>query len=86
MWQGFNTLVNGMFAHPSSDRRSLNETILELGLTEQIVVFSATTEEIQSQSNLRKLVRERWNLETLEAEYNGFLEFYRPLCQTSFFE
>lgn len=86
LWQGFNTLVSGMYAHPSSDRRSLDETIMELGLGDTVIVLSATTEELRSQTNIRSLVHSRWNLKQLEAEYNQFLEFYRPLCQGSFLD
>ena len=81
IWQGFNTLVSGMFAHPSSDRTSLDEIIYEQDLIGDVAVLSAKTEDFHSQAAIKKLVKNRWNLSELEVFYNEFLNFYRPLCQ-----
>lgn len=81
LWMGFNTLVTGMFAHPSADRTSLDEAIDEQGLSGEVVVMLARTEDQHSQAAIKKLVQNRWNLEELEKFYRDFLHFYRPLCQ-----
>lgn len=81
LWQGFNTLVPGIFAHPSTDRTSLDETLYEQRLTGEVVVMSARTDDTYSQQTLKALVQDRWNLAELEALYQNFLDFYRPLCQ-----
>jgi len=78
LWQGYNTLVPGLLAHPSSDRRSLNETLQELNIASDVLVFSATNDEVTSQQLVKNLVQERWRLEELGALYGEFLDFYRP--------
>lgn len=78
LWQGYNTLLPGLLAHPSSDRRSLNETLQELNIASDVLVFSATNDEASSQLLVKKLVQERWRLEELGALYRDFLAFYRP--------
>jgi phenylacetic acid degradation operon negative regulatory protein len=84
IWQGFNTLTNGLYAHPSSDRASLNELIHELAIANDVIVFSATTADLNSQGVLKDLIKNRWQLSTLETYYQDFLDFYRPICQKIF--
>lgn len=81
LWQGYNSLVSGMLAHPSADRASLNETLAEMELTDKVLVFTASTPEVQSQATLKKLVKEKWNLRELQGLYNDYLSFYRPLVK-----
>ncbi|MRI33614.1 phenylacetic acid degradation operon negative regulatory protein PaaX [Endozoicomonas sp. OPT23] len=80
-WQGFNVLSNGILAHPSPDRRSLDETLLELGLVNSVIVMSASTDDAHSTQAIRELSRERWNIDELQRSYSEFLEFYRPWHQ-----
>lgn len=83
LWQGYNTLLPGLMAHPSSDRLSLNETLQELNIVSDVLVFSATTDEATSQLLVKRLVQERWRLEELSLLYRNFLDFYRPLLSTT---
>lgn len=84
LWQGFNTLVSGMYAHPSSDTTSLDETIYEQRLLGEVVVLTAKTTDVQSQEAIKKLVKNRWNFDELESFYTKFIKFYRPLSQPKF--
>jgi phenylacetic acid degradation operon negative regulatory protein len=79
LWQGFSPLATGMYAHPSAERVSLDETLYDLGLIGEVVVFKAATEDAHSQSVLRELVQEKWNLSELQQMYSEFLAFYSPL-------
>lgn len=81
LWQGYGLLINGLFAHPSSDRTSLDETLAELDLEAKVIVFSATTSEVNSQSALKKLVKDKWNLAELQEMYTDFLDYYRPVSK-----
>jgi len=74
IWQGFNTLTSGLYAHPSSERSSVND----------LVVFSASTSDLSSQGVLKDLIKNRWKLSELETYYKDFLHFYRPICQKMF--
>ena len=81
LWQGFNTLVTGMYAHPSTDRRSLDETLSEQGLNGDVVVMSATTDDKHSRQAIKQLVENRWNLDELEQFYRDFMGYYEPASQ-----
>ncbi|MFQ3304721.1 MAG: phenylacetic acid degradation operon negative regulatory protein [Oceanospirillaceae bacterium] len=84
IWQGFNTVTSGLYAHPSSERSSLDELIHELGIVNDLVVFSASTSDLNSQGVLKDLIKNRWKLSELETYYKDFLFFYRPICQKIF--
>lgn len=81
LWQGFNTLISGLYAHPCCDRPSLDEVIHELGLTDNVIILNASIADLNSQRVIKSLIKDRWNLSELEMHYRDFLDFYRPLCQ-----
>lgn len=78
-WQGFNMLTTNLYGHPSSDRRSLDELLIEHNIMQDVAVFSASTEEAQSQEVIRSLVSARWDIEELAQQYQKFLTYYRHL-------
>ena len=80
-WQGFKLLSTGIYAHPSPDQRSLDETITELGLADSVITLSASTLNVQSSDNLQSLSTELWDLSALQAAYENFVVFYRPWKQ-----
>lgn len=81
LWQGFNTLTSGVYAHPSSDRFSLDEMLHELGLMSDVVVFNAKTVDLNSHGAIKNMIKSRWQLAELEEAYQQFLNFYRPVYQ-----
>jgi phenylacetic acid degradation operon negative regulatory protein len=66
-------------AHPSGARQSLDETLLELGITDKVVVLKAETEEIASRACLKQLAHTSWKLDGIEMRYNQFLKKFRPI-------
>lgn len=80
--QGFNMLTTNLYAHPSSDRESLDELLVEQNITQDVAVFSASTQEAQSQEVTRALVSTRWDIEELAQQYQQFLTYYRNLIST----
>jgi phenylacetic acid degradation operon negative regulatory protein len=81
LWQGFNTLTSGLYAHPSCDTSSLDESIHELGLTGNVIILNSNIADLNSQSVMKELIKDRWQLSELENSYRDFLDFYRPICQ-----
>ncbi len=81
MWQGFNSLVSGLLAHPSSDRTSLDETLEELGLVGKAIVFAGNTTDVHSRRALKELVSDKWQIASLEQQYSEVLDFYRHMFQ-----
>ena len=61
-----------------------DELIHELGIVNDLVVFTAFTSDLNSQGVLKDLIKNRWKLSELETYYHDFLRFYRPICQKLF--
>ena len=78
-WLGYGALTPGMLGHPSGDRQPLDETLLELKLTDKVVVFIANTEDIASREVLKKLSHDCWNMAGIEKRYNHFIQRFRSV-------
>jgi phenylacetic acid degradation operon negative regulatory protein len=82
-WLGFNILSSGLFAHPSPDRRSLDEMLIENKLMSDVAVFKAQSEDIYSKSTLKTLITEKWEIGELEKMYQSFLDTFREFAMTT---
>jgi phenylacetic acid degradation operon negative regulatory protein len=81
LWQGFGLLSSGVYAMPSRDRESLIELLGELDLRDSVVIMAARADESANGDALQRQVMERWNLAKLGAEYQSFLDRYRPVLR-----
>ena len=79
LWLGYGAIAPGILAHPSGVRQSLDETLLEMGLTNQVVVLTAETEELASRAALKKLTHTSWKLDDVAGRYEKFLQKFRPV-------
>ena len=80
-WQGFGQLAPDLFAHPKSRDQSLDETLQEMGLVDDVIVLNAAPRHVASSSALKQLAWTRWGLQGLEREYQHFLDLFRPVAQ-----
>jgi len=76
-WLGFSRISSGVFAHPSIDQTSLEETLKELQLTDAVVVFSCKTIDDSSANVLKILVQKRWHISELAEQYQQLLKNYQ---------
>ena len=81
-WQGFGALAPTVLAHPSPDEEALRLTLAELDATEKVVLLRASADRLTSPGSLKALVRSCWDLDQLVADYNGFLDRFRPVYRT----
>ena len=79
-WLGFNILSTGLFAHPSPDRRSLDEMLIENNLVSNVAVFKASSDDVSSKSTLKTLITEKWEVPKLELMYQSFLDNFRDFA------
>ena len=78
-WLGFSSLSSGAYAHPSIDQTSLEETIKELKLSDSVIIFSSRLLDDDSSVALKKLVFDKWNIESLQHNYQEFIDNYQPI-------
>ncbi len=79
LWEGFHPLASGIYAHPSSDRASLDAIIREHQVVDDVVVLSVRVEDVDSLIAIKKLVAQRWGLYHLEKSYTNFINIYHPV-------
>ncbi len=79
LWLGYGAIAPGILACPSGARQSLDETLQEMELTDKVVVLKAETEDLASQTCLKKLAHTCWKLDAIEKRYEKFLEKFRPV-------
>ncbi|MCV6603858.1 MAG: phenylacetic acid degradation operon negative regulatory protein PaaX, partial [Porticoccaceae bacterium] len=80
-WLGFGNLFPGVMAKPGADRLSLDETLKELGLQQQVVVMRSQPDDVASTGQLKKRVYECWNLARLEQQYVAMHDAFVPLLK-----
>ncbi|MFT6329956.1 MAG: phenylacetic acid degradation operon negative regulatory protein [Bermanella sp.] len=80
-WLGFNILSPGLFAHPSPDRRSLDEMLIENKLTSSVAVFKAQSNDVCSKAVLKELITDKWQVDTLADLYQNFLDTFREVAK-----
>ena len=80
-WLGFGSLFPGVMAKPGAERRSLDETLRELGLQEKVLIMRSHPDDVASAEHLQKMVFECWELAQLEQQYRAMWQAFRPLCE-----
>ncbi len=78
-WLGFSTLTHGVFAHPSVDSSSLDETLKEMALEDEVLIFDSQTLNEKSHQILKQLVHEKRHIQQLENNYADFVSCFKPI-------
>jgi phenylacetic acid degradation operon negative regulatory protein len=78
-WLGFSTLSTGVWAHPSIEKESLDDTLKQLNLLDAVIVFNGNTYQEHSQNTLKNLVKNSWNIDSLAKQYKSILTTYQPI-------
>ncbi len=81
LWLGYGAISPGMYAHPTGDRRSLDETLQERKLVNKVVVLTTQTLDVVSAEGMKGLCRECWGLDQIARRYESFLKTFRPVHQ-----
>ena len=76
-WLGFGQMSANVLAHPSPDLADLDVTTRRLGVDGSLVVIEGQT--IRSESAMRDLARNSWNLDEIDVRYADFVQRFRPV-------
>ena len=76
-WLGFGPLSANVLAHPSPDLAELDVTMRRLGVEDTLVVMQGQT--IRSDTAMRELTHDCWNLDDIDARYAEFVQRFRPV-------
>jgi phenylacetic acid degradation operon negative regulatory protein len=83
-WQGFGSLGQGGFVHPSTDLESVFGTLAADGLESvcrALLPVRAADAAIAESAGPHDLVMQAWNLDHLAHRYQGFVDTYEPVLQ-----
>lgn len=80
-WQGFGALAPTILLHPQADKAEVMGTLQELGVQDDVIIFSTLAEELTTSKAMRLQARECWNLNSLSEHYESFLDQFRPVWQ-----
>ncbi len=78
-WQGFGSLAPGVMWHPDPDQAALRQALVDAGVGSRALVMRGSAEPWVSPDALRDIIRNCWGLERLAADYEEFLDIFRPL-------
>lgn len=76
-WMGFGAIAPTVLTHPSPDQAALHQLLVDLEMTERIVIMRASSQ--AAPQALRSLVKSCWDFDKLSAEYTRFLDSFRPI-------
>lgn len=80
-WLGFGQIAPGMLAHPTGTRKALDRTLKTLGMTDQVLVLSASSDDPASTALLKSLSAQAWDTPDLRQRYNAFIATFSPLAK-----
>ena len=78
-WQGFGCLSAGVFVHPCARSVPLSETLADLRIKDEVVLWRAQAEEATAVVSLVKTI---WRLDESAARFESFLAMFSPLVPT----
>ncbi len=77
---GFGVIAPNVYGHPTALVATVWNTFVDMGIAERVVVMRAENSDQTLGLSTRGMARQCFNLETLEQEYENFIERYRPLA------
>ena len=78
-WQGFGQLTVGVMAHPDPDEASLRQALTDDGAMDAAIVMRGSATEWMRPDALRNVIGRAWRIDELAADYQSFLDNFRPL-------
>ena len=81
-WHGFGETTSGSFVHPTADLEQVMESLHSEGqdpVLAQLMPLVAVNTRVASCASDIDMVQQAWNLDSLAASYEGFLEKYQPI-------
>jgi len=78
-WQGFGAVAPGVLVHPQPDWEVLQALLEQHDAEEKVVVLQGRTGELPGARMPQQLLGWGWDLGRLAADYEAFLERFRPV-------
>ena len=80
-WLGFANISTNLMAYPGSNRLQLQKLLVDLNMSEQVVVFKAETLQLfnNSTETIGRMLETNWPIDELRQRYLQFLDMFREI-------
>ncbi|EXB80204.1 phenylacetic acid degradation operon negative regulatory protein PaaX [Acinetobacter baumannii 299505] len=80
-WLGFANISTNLMAYPRCNRIELQRLLVDLNMSEQVVVFKAETLQLFNNSvdTIGRMLRTNWPIDELRQRYLQFLDIFREI-------
>ncbi|WP_326519100.1 phenylacetic acid degradation operon negative regulatory protein PaaX [Acinetobacter sp. CAAS 2-6] len=80
-WLGFANISTNLMAYPGCDHLKLQNLLLNLKMTDQVVLFKAETLQLWQESHptVKRMVEVNWPVQELHARYEKFIRDFREI-------
>ncbi|MGQ1726245.1 PaaX family transcriptional regulator [Acinetobacter baumannii] len=80
-WLGFANISTNLMAYPGCNRIELQRLLVDLNMSEQVVVFKAETLQLFNNSvdTIGRMLRTNWPINELRQRYLQFLDIFREI-------
>lgn len=80
-WLGFANISTNLMAYPGCNRIELQRLLVDLNMSEQVVVFKAETLQLFNNSvdTIGRMLRTNWPIDELRKRYLQFLDIFREI-------
>lgn len=79
LWEGFGMIAPAIFGHPNAESQVLGEILDRVGVRGTVFVCTATEAEMVDGRPLSDLVGQCWQLESVVADYEHYIECFASL-------
>ncbi|MEO8839465.1 MAG: phenylacetic acid degradation operon negative regulatory protein PaaX [Herbaspirillum sp.] len=79
LWEGFGMIAPSVFCHPCADPATLDEVLVRVGAKKKMLICDAEDSSLVGIKPLGDLIEECWQLDTIAADYQSFIECFAPL-------
>lgn len=83
LWLGFARLAPGVFGHPTADLEPVKTLVSELGLQHKVAMMMADTVDDNMPTPSSALVKHCFEMESMDAAYDAFIEVFDPLLNAA---
>ncbi|MBP6020123.1 MAG: phenylacetic acid degradation operon negative regulatory protein PaaX [Burkholderiaceae bacterium] len=78
-WEGFRATAPTAYVHPNPDIDMLEEILIRAQIKDQVYVTTLTESAVNAGRPLADLITQCWELDTVIADYQRFIDWFSPL-------
>ena len=79
-WLGFGTIAPNVYGHPTAPMEPVRQLMAELGITDKVSIMRAGNDDQAPGLGTLEMVRQCFDIDSLEKAYGAFIKRYRPLA------